>query len=412
MAARDYEQALHRPCVRVAGPLASYAAGFRAELTDRGYAPRSAGEQLDLMAQLSGWLAGQGLDVDGLTAPVVAHFAGVMRTTRRHLVSARALAPLLGYFRGRGVGPEPEAVAAGTPREQLLAAYRGYLLGERGVTETTAANHMRVAAAFLAELADPLGEALTNLSAEQVLGIVSGQVRGGVPSATRVAGSIRVLLRFLYSGGQVSRQLASVVPPAASWRLASLPGRLDAAAVTVLLGGCDRTTEGGRRNYAILLVLARLGLRASEVAALALDDVDWRAAEITIRGKGGRLDKLPLPRDVGEVMADYLRDRQPGCACRALFITVRAPRHGLTGRAVGSVVRRACARAGIPQAGPHRLRHGLASDLLAAGASLAEIGQVLRHRDPLTTAIYAKVDRKALATLARPWPLDQPGQTP
>jgi site-specific recombinase XerD len=204
----------------------------------------------------------------------------------------------------------------------------------------------------------------------------------------------------------MSADLAPVVPAVASWKLASLPRRLPAATVAAVVNGCDRGTEAGCREYAIVLMLARLGLRVTEVAALTLDDIDWRAGELTIHGKGGRSDNLPLMWDVGEALADYLRARRPQCAARTVFVTAYAPRRALTASAVRAVVYHACARAGVERAGPHRLRHSLASDLLAAGSSLHEIGQVLRHQNAVTTAIYAKTDRKALAVLARQWPLE------
>jgi site-specific recombinase XerD len=191
----------------------------------------------------------------------------------------------------------------------------------------------------------------------------------------------------------------------ARWRLAGLPTRLDAATITALLAGCDRTTEIGLRDYAVLLILVRLGLRACEVARLSLDDLNWRVGEITIHGKGDRVEVLPLPWDVGEAVANYLRIRRPPhSATRAVFLTAPPPHWEMTNHGLGSIVLRACRRVGIPDNGPHTLRHSLASGLLTAGASLAEVGEVLRHVDPRTTAIYAKVNRMALATLVRPWP--------
>jgi len=172
-----------------------------------------------------------------------------------------------------------------------------------------------------------------------------------------------------------------------------------------LLDGCDRATPTGRRDYAILVLLSRLGLRRCEVAALSLDDVDWRAGEIVVHGKGSRIDRLPLPVDAGEAIVDYLRHgRPPGAVDRSLFINACAPRCGISRGCVTDVVRYACMRAGIPPVGAHRLRHSVATDLLAHGAGLVEIGQVLRHQDQTTTSVYAKVDRAALAALALPWP--------
>jgi integrase len=223
----------------------------------------------------------------------------------------------------------------------------------------------------------------------------------------------------------VPRDLAPAVPRVARWRLAGLPARVDAATMTALLDSCDRATEIGRRDYAVLLIYGRLGLRSADTARLTLDDFDWRAGEITIRGKGGRTDTFPLPWDVGEAVAGYLRDRRHA-AGRAVFLTVLPPFRGLAASGLGAVVHRACRRAGVPECGPHTLRHSLASGLLAAGASLPEVGErhslasgllaagaslpevgeILRHSDPRTTAIYAKVDRAALAALVRPWPAE------
>ena len=197
--------------------------------------------------------------------------------------------------------------------------------------------------------------------------------------------------------------LVWAVPSVADLRDRALPRGLEPGAVRKLLASCDRRRLVGRRDYAILLLLARLGLRAGEIAALELDDVDWRRGLLLVHGKGARQDVLPLPADVGEAIVGYLR-RRPRCKCRALFLRVTAPRREMNRSTIGWVVRGACDRAGLPRVGPHRLRHTAATDMLRAGASLAEIGQVLRHREQRTTAIYAKVDRARLRALARPWP--------
>jgi len=226
----------------------------------------------------------------------------------------------------------------------------------------------------------------------------------GGPSARSLSVPLRSLLRFLHVTGRIPRTLAGAVPTEPRWRLASLPARIDRSAVSALLAACDRSSERGQRDYAVLVLLSRLGLRAFETAGLTLDDVDWRGGTILVRGKGGRADRLPLPSDAGEAMASYLRARPQDLPGRAVFWTVRTPRQPLTRQGVADVVRRACAAAGMEPAGPHRLRHALAGELLAAGAGLGEVAQMLRHQDLRTTAIYAKVDRTALAQLARPWP--------
>ena len=210
--------------------------------------------------------------------------------------------------------------------------------------------------------------------------------------------------------GLIPVSLAEAVPSVASWRLAGLPRFLEPGQVDALLASCDTGTVNGRRDLAILTVLARLGVRSGEAAGLALEDIDWRAGEVGIRGKGGRIDKLPLPADAGETIAAYLRDGRPPAALdRSVFIRVKAPHRGLTSTGITQVVAAASKRAGLGTIYAHRLRHSAATGMLRAGASLAEVGQVLRHRRPDTTAIYAKVDTEALRALARPWPVTRPG---
>lgn len=216
---------------------------------------------------------------------------------------------------------------------------------------------------------------------------------------------LRSLLGFLHLRGLVSGPLAAAVPATASWRLSGLPRALEPEQLQALLESCDRASPGGRRDYAVLVMLARLGLRAGEVAALKLEDVDWRVGELVIAGKGRRAERLPLPEDVGEAIVCYLRDGRPATTQdRSLIVRVRAPHLGLTGGGITQIVFAAAGRAGLGPIHSHRLRHTAATAMLRAGASLEEIGQVLRHRQALTTAIYAKVDRDALRQLARPWP--------
>ena len=216
---------------------------------------------------------------------------------------------------------------------------------------------------------------------------------------------LRSLLGFLHLRGLIGGPLADAVPSTASWRLSGLPRALEPEQLKALLDSCDRETAGGRRDYAVLVMLARLGLRAGEVAALGLEDVDWRAGELRITGKGRRAERLPLPADVGEAIVAYLQDGRPATAQdRSLIVRVRAPHHAMTTGGITQIVFAAAGRAGLGAMHSHRLRHTAATQMLRAGASLEEVGQVLRHRQVLTTATYAKVDRDALRALARPWP--------
>lgn len=211
-------------------------------------------------------------------------------------------------------------------------------------------------------------------------------------------------MRFLFMSGHVATQLDAAVPKVGSWRLAGLPKSFGRQEVEGLLASCDRRSTFGRRDFAVLTVLVRLGLRAGEVAALELADIDWRAGEVTIRGKGRREERLPLPLDVGDAVVGWLRRGRPDCECPKIITRVRAPHGGLTSGGVSAIVRAACVRAGLPELNAHRLRHTAATEMLRAGAGLGEVGQVLRHASVLTTAIYAKVDRDRLRELAQPWP--------
>jgi site-specific recombinase XerD len=228
--------------------------------------------------------------------------------------------------------------------------------------------------------------------------------RVSVGSAQGRVAELRSLLRFLHLTGATSTCLAASVPPIAGWKDTRLVATLSADAVAAILASCDRSTTTGARDFAVLLVLARLGLRAAEVAGLELDHLDWRAAEILVRGKGDQTDRLPLSHEVGDAIAAYLTEFRPRTECRRLFVTVHAPVRGLHPNTISRIVRFACRRAGTPIVTAHVLRHTLASELLRHGSTLTNIGQVLRHRDLATTAVYAKVDRGALRTIARPWP--------
>ena len=227
---------------------------------------------------------------------------------------------------------------------------------------------------------------------------------GNVGSAKNKVVGLRLLLQFLYLECITDESLTGAVPNVSGWRGSALPKRIDARAVRRLLASCDRRTILGRRDFAVLMLLVRLGLRANEVATLELSDIDWRRGEIVIRGKGNRIDHLPLPIEVGDALTEYICKGRPQTEHRAVFVRVVAPRGSLSASGISEIVRAACMRCGLPQIGAHRLRHTVASEMLRYGAGLGEIGQLLRHRNVDTTAIYAKVDITALSKLARPWP--------
>ena len=390
--------------VNVGGPLAPYAAGFEIELGRQGY--RSGRGLLGLMARLSRWLGAHELDACDLSRSRVEQFlADSGEGVGAGALSMRAMVPLLNYLVGIGVAPVREPVSASTALEVLMERYALYLIEERGLGASSVRHYVAVACGFLSWSGSGGELGLESLSTATVTGFVLAECgRGKVGSAKAMTTRLRSLLRFLYVQGFTPTSLAGAVPVVASWRLSGLPETLSASQVDRLLESCDRRTTDGRRDFAIITVVARLGLRAGEVAGLQLGDIDWRHGELTVRGKGNRQDRLPLPTDVGQAIADWLERGRPRCECRSVFIRVSAPRRELTGGGVSAIVRRACQRAGLVPVGAHRLRHTAASGMLQGGASLAEVGQVLRHQSHNTTSIYAKVDRRALIAVVAPWP--------
>jgi integrase/recombinase XerD len=285
----------------------------------------------------------------------------------------------------------------------LLAEFRTWLDRERGLAAVSVRCYSKQAKAFLAAVGGP--GAVSGLDAGKVTAFMvdHSKDRNGW-SAKAMVTSLRAFLRFAHATGRTAVPLAGAVPAVASWRLSALPRGLSQAEIGRLLAGCDRETAAGLRDYAVLSLLARLGLRGAEAAGLRLGDIDWRAGEIAVTGKGSRTERLPLPAPAGEALAAWLTDGRPRCGSRAVFVTVRRPYRQLTPEAVRAVMGRACDRAGLERRGSHRFRHALATEMLRAGASLPEVGQVLRHRSMLSTSVYAKVDQDALRPLARPWP--------
>jgi integrase/recombinase XerD len=389
----------------VSGPLAPYAAGFASWLVSRSYSPSATADRLCQFDQLSRWLEREGLAIGELTAEQAQRFVAERRTAGRLTwVSPYSMRVPLGYLRGVGVALTPAPVVQ-SPLEELLADYGRYLRVERGLSEHTVSwAYGPAARLFMTQREGPGGLGLERLSAADVSTFLARECpKRSVTGARDLVCALRSFLRYLHLAGLIEAPLVWAVPSVADLRDRTLPRGLEPAAVKKLLASRDRRTLVGRRDYAILLLLSRLGLRAGEVARLTLDDVDWRSGLLLVRGKGGRHDELPLPVDVGEAIVSYLC-RRPRCESRTLFLRITAPRQGLNRSTIGTIVREACTRAGLPRVGAHRLRHTAATEMLRAGASLAEIGQVLRHREQKTTAIYAKVDREALRALARPWP--------
>ncbi len=390
--------------VRMTGPLAPFASGLAGELARLGFTDLSARCQLGLAAHLSRWLWAAGLGVDALTGRSVEEYLVARRAAGyTAYLTPKALAPLLDYLRELGVAPEAEIAAPATPAEVLLERYRRYLLAERGLREKVARGYVDsvrpfVVCHFTADDTD-----LRWLAAGEVTAFLTSESRRLAPkTAQRLATALRSLLRFWHVEGLISGPLDRAVPKVAN-RRPGLPRPLEPA--QALLASCEVGTAGGRRDLAMMTLLARMGLRAGEVAGLRLDDIDWRCGEITITGKGSRRDRLPLPADAGEAVADWLQQGRPPTALdRSVFTRIKAPHRGLTSCGVTQAVAAAARRAGLDVIYAHRLRHSAATAMLAQGASLTEIGQVLRHRRPHTTSAYTKVDIEGLRALARPWP--------
>lgn len=396
-----------RTRIGVPGPLEPFAAGLRAELTRAGFTRQVVAKHTHLLADMSSWLAQHDLSAGDADSDVIATFLIDRRDAgHRYLISSRGITPTVGYLRTLGVVPQHRDPTPVSPTETLLADYRRYLADERSLAPLSVQCYLGTARVFLSTLPAPLEKSVAALSAADVTEfVVNEATRRQVWAAKNMVTALRSLLRFLYVSGQLAHSLAPAVPTVPGWGLGTLPRGVDRRHVAALLASCDRASALGRRDYAILLLLSRLGLRNGEVTRLRLDDVDWRAGEMLIRGKGNRHELLPVPDDVGRAIADYLVDgRPPGIDSRAVFVIARAPFTQLSLSAVVSIVAAACDRAQVTRICPHRLRHTVASDLLAKGAPLSEVGQLLRHRDESTTAVYAKLDYHTLGALVRPWP--------
>lgn len=391
---------------RKPGGLGPQVGGYEAWLGRRGYTSSTVRNMLKELGQVGRWLTVQELEAEQLDEQRIAAFIAARRADGyRRVPGPRALAPLLSYLREVGIAAEAPPLA--TPLGVLLAQYRTWLVGERGLAPSTVLRYANTARRFLTEQAmtdgvftpaELAGSDVNAFLLRECARVSSGSAKG------RVA-ELRSVLRFLYLQALTPLRLGTAVPPVGGWRLATLPPpAMRATDVQLLLDTCDRATAVGVRDFAMMMLVARLGLRSIEIARLELRDVDWRAGELVVRGKARRHDRLPLPVEVGEALVAYLSSGRNPTDAIHLFLTCRAPRGPIRADLVGDVVERACLRAGLPHVGPHRLRHALAGELMRQGAGLVAISQVLRHQDLATTALYAKVDLDALRQVAQPWP--------
>ncbi len=392
-----------------AGPLGKYIDAFVRQWSEQGYCVWWLKYAMRLLVDLSTWLQQEPVALTALDEQHAERFLQARYQRYRPMRSDRAiLKQLLEQLRAAELIGAPIVDVDHHQRQQIEEQFQHYLRHQRGLAEATVHGYQATVRRFLDACFGTQAPRLETLCADDIARFMLQQTRCySAAHAQLMASALRSFLRFLFQQGTLSIDLTQGIPVSARRRLSTLPRFMKAADVEQLLQSIDQRSTKGRRDYAILMLLARLGLRAGEVAALSLDDLDWEGGTLSVRGKRGRCERLPLPSDVGEALVNYLRNGRPVSTTRQVFLCLRAPRRGFAhGGAVGTIVCRALARAGLDPAckGAHLLRHSLATRLLGQGASLVEIGGLLRHRDLNTTQIYAKVDEHTLHTLAPPWP--------
>ncbi|WP_245671798.1 site-specific integrase [Nocardia amamiensis] len=355
---------------------------------------------LKILGDLGRWMIDQDVAAEQLTLHSLEEFRRFCGETLRRPPTAKSLNPLIDFLKSTGL--RIYSPFCTDPWEATLADYREWLVTDRGLAETTIVRYEKLARRFLADGCPPGVGDLTG--ADIVAFLLAESARVSVGAVKGRVAELRSLLRYLYLRGLIPRPLISAVPPVAGWHDVGIPKAITAPEVQQLLDSCDRDDPVQVRDYAILTLVARLGLRSIEVARLEVSDIDWRGGRIILRGKASREDAMPMPVDVGEALSTYLTTARPATPLRPVFVTCKAPLRGIRADLVSDVTRRACDRAGLPRLGAHRLRHSLATELLRQGVALVDISQVLRHRDLATTAIYAKIDVATLRDIATEWP--------
>lgn len=377
---------------------------FREWLKQAGYSPLTAREKLRFVTQL---LCSRDADGDGIEdfdeQQIDAHVAQKRGRGRR-----RTLLQFLDHLRERGVAaPRSDSIDA-SPAAQLEERYECHLRQERGLSPRTLVGYRRFVRPFLDEWFGQGARSLKGLTHFQIATFLLRRAPTTAPKSAQLMGSaLRSFLRFAFFSAETGTDLSLAVPMVRQFRKATVPKFLPVKDVERVLASCDLTCPVGRRDHALLLLVARLGLRGGEIVRLELGDLRWRSGELVVRGKGQVRDLLPLPKDAGEALALYLTQDRPRCSSRRVFLRMRAPLRGFANvGAVTTIVQRAVARAGLrpPQRGPHLLRHSLATSMIQRGATMTEIGQLLRHRSAGSTELYAKVDFEGLRGIALPWP--------
>ena len=386
-----------------------YLDSFAEALVSDGYAVHSGWLHINTIEYFGKWLSKNSIAVSQISCVHAEKF--LLFRQRKKLLrrnDSASLKRMIGLLVQEGVVAE-EIRPAPTQSEVLIKEFADYLTNQRGLAPSTILYYKEFAFGFLNNCNSDTSFSLSAISAEDVINFIRKQAPTFRSRRVKLmTTAIRSFLQFARYRNYIRIDLAAAVPVVGYWSMATIPKALDRDHVMAILHDADRNTPLGRRDYAILLLLSRLGLRAGEVANLLLDDIDWQEGCIAVRGKGGQHSKMPTQKDVGEAIVEYLqKDRPATSGSRAVFLRFRSPHVGLTGgEVVGNVVKRALKRAGIKSLrnGAHQLRHALACEMLRNEASLAEIGELLRHRAPQSTMIYAKVDELSLQPLALPWP--------
>ncbi|MBB4390911.1 tyrosine-type recombinase/integrase [Rhizobium sophorae] len=409
MNATDYlnRSALYRKLVY--GPYREFAGVYAAKMSNEGLGRQCTWRSLSLFRDLMDWHVGNGHAPQDLNE---VHADRFLEHRFKHWKpdsgDRSALRRLLLALREKGLIPAALPIQR-SEHEMIVDVFGQYLSNERGLAAATVGSHKLLSLRFLREVCPFGADEFAALTPEIVIGYVERHaLDGSADSGKAMCGVVRAFLRYLHLKGFISTPLADCVPSIRRWRLAGLPTFLPPEKVQKVLDACDRTTAMGRRDYAVLMILAKLGLRASEVATLNLDDIDWQSGTILVHGKGRRQATMPLRHDVGTAIVAYIRHGRPASACRRVFLRTLAPHVGFaSGCAITMIAKQALERAGIDgyaHHGAHLFRHSLATDLLRSGASFAEIGQLLRHRSIDSTRIYAKLDIEKLRELSLPWP--------
>ena len=393
------------------GPHGQLIGRYAARLDKEGLGQECTWRSLNLVGDLMKWIESSRSNVTDIDERMVERYLRNRARKRKrsiHSVDRPALRRFLSVLREIGmIAPaEPSRI---TPQDQIFAEFSDYLQRERGLAPRSIVRHLPVIRPFLCEVCPAGAKDLSKFDHADVVRYVERHARDGSPNSGKVmCWALRAFLRYLHHKAMNPIPLAGCVPSIRRWKLANLPTYLSAEQVQNVLDGCDRSSVLGRRDYAILMMLARLGLRANEVATLTLDDIDWRSGEMRIRAKGRQHARIPLPPDVGAAVVAYLRNARPKSSCRRLFLRMPAPHVGFASHgAITMIAKTALERAGIrgfAHQGAHLFRHSLATELLRSGATLSEIGQLLRHQSHDATRIYAKIDIDTLRTLSLPWP--------